>query len=612
MEAKVKIRAATTETTDQRSDLDLLAPPTTASLRWREIIDGDRIVAQYQVRGRSIAIRGSEPEWSELVRAIGWPVLMERRQATITVPLVLLGRALEIIGHGALETMRRERPNWREFSTIDRAVHEKRRVLSDLLGRASSARNPEEVARGADPQGELFVAGKTLPLPTVPTDHPYHQLRPYQQAGVQLLMGSGLRFALGDDMGLGKTPQTWVSLDLTPDAKKILIVCPKVVARNWMIEGETWAPSITCDVVSTGAKVKAWCEKHRAPSERREALVITWGLLEPCLEALASVSWTSVAADEEHQAKEVTSARSRALLASTYGALHRIGITGTPMLNRPVELFALLHFVDPIAFPRFVTFAERYGAPKDITLGNGQMVREYRGASHEDELNLIVRPYLIRRTKEEVLPDLPPQIEQIIHIECPKSLKDACDEALRGIREMEENALGTFTKLRQQVGLAKVDTAVDWLIEMHARGESVVVFVAHHPVREAIELALDNQSIAYRHIIGETSQKQRQTNKDDFQAGKYPILIGSEAMRDGVTLTRAAHSLHVERWFTPAGEDQAKSRIHRFGQLRTAIHVLLHLDGSLDDWLVDDLLATKDKRITRLHDRSDLDTGDGA
>jgi len=604
----MKIRIHTTPASDLRSVVDPDPREGDPSPRWREVHEGERIVAQIQPRGRTLAVRGSEPEWSQIVRAIGWPIQTERRQPTITIPLPLMGTGLDRIGHGALEAMRIEKPGWRDWIIADQEVHERRKRREGQLARISRARDPNEIRLGSeDLQGELFKTGSS-PFPTleVPEDHPYHQLRPYQQAGVQLLLGAEMRFVLGDDMGLGKTPTSLVSLDLHPLANRILIVCPKIVARNWAVEAKIWAPHLTVEVAQNGTKVKKWCRARRGPGTKREALVVTWGLLEPCLEDLAAVPWTSIAADEEHQAKEIGSSRTRALLAIGYGVPHRIGVTGTPMMNRPTELFALLHFVDPIAFPQFIPFAERYGAPRDVRVGGGRTIREYRGASHEDELNQIVRPYLIRRTKEEVLHDLPPQIEKTIHIECPKAIIEECAAVLRAIRTAEDDALPRFTKLRQAVGLAKTETAVAWLLEMHAQGEPAIVFLAHHPVREAIEEGLTKAKIAWKHIIGDTSQKQRQTIKEEFQRGEIPVLLGTDAMRDGITLTRAAYSLHVERWYTPAGEDQAKSRIHRFGQQREAVHTFLHLDDSFDDWFVE-LLATKDERIRKLHDRSDLE-----
>jgi len=566
--------------------------------RWREFRDGERIVAQIQLRGRTIAVRGSDPEWSTLVRDLGWPVKSEHNQATVVVPLPLLGSVLTTIGRGSLEEMRTEKPGWRELSAIDRQVHEERKKLEVELGKVSTAKAPDELV---PEQRDLFRAPQ-IRMPEVPTGHPFHQLRPYQQAGVALMISGKMRFILGDDPGLGKTPQSLTALQLS-DADRVLVVCPKVVARNWLIEAQTWAPSFEVVVAGAGAKIEAWCRRERDTGGRK-MLVVTWGLLEGSLEELAAFPWSSVVADEEHQAKEISAGRTRALLAISYGARHRIGVTGTPMLNRPAELFPLLHFVDPIAFPRFTPFGERYGGPRDTRIGGGRTKREYRGASHEIELNRLVRPFLIRRTKTDVLHDLPPRIEKIVHVDCDKRLADRCDAVRIAIRIAggDGQALGELVKLRQEVGLAKVEATVEMLVELVAADERVIVFVSHHPVREAIEAALDARGIGHAKIIGETSGKQRQVIKESFQRGEIPVLIGSTAMQEGVTLTRAAVSLHPERWYTPAGEDQAMSRIHRFGQTRETLHVFFHLDGSLDDWFVD-LLETKGDRIRKLFAR---------
>jgi SNF2 family DNA or RNA helicase len=390
-----------------------------------------------------------------------------------------------------------------------------------------------------------------------------------------------------------------------------LIVCPTSVAINWSREAEIWAPSIPLLVAPSKAKVRKQLDVL-AGMEGRAGLVVSWGMLRLVQDELLAAGFDSVVCDEAHNMKEPTSQRSRAVVTLAYHCEHRLALTGTSVRNRPRELWMLLHFVDPLRFPLFVPFGERYCGARNKRIAGGRTVRTYDGKSRQKELNALSRAYLIRREKTQVLTQLPPKRWQTLKLAAPpkfmramkKVLADLQDET--GALDDRSKALGMLQGMRKDIGLAKVDAAIEQIDTMLADDEPVVLFLYHSDVRKRIEEELDKRKIAYGTIVGGVSMKRRQQIVDDFQSGKLDVLIGSEACKEGITLTRSRITLHVEYWWTPGDQAQAEDRVARRGQTRATLHVYLHLEGSLDDHVAR-ILTAKQATIDRLMDRSSIE-----
>ena len=434
-------------------------------------------------------------------------------------------------------------------------------------------------------------------------------LFPYQQAGVQWLEKAFGRAILGDEMGLGKTPQALAFLERS-SLRRVLVVAPKSVLINWTREGAVWAPGWTFAVASTGAQVRRCVEK----TPERGVVVVTWGLLHRNLDSLLSAGFDGLIADEAHMAKNPMAKRTVALMDLAFQSRCVLLLTGTPVRNRPRELWPLLHMIDPATWKSFLPYGERFCGARDVRLRD-RVVRTYDGCTKGklEELNVLTRPYMLRRCKDQVLTQLPPKRIQTLPITAPAALTRAYRVALDQLRAemiggVSPCALGLLATLRRECGLEKVDAAVEWLTNLHASGEQCVVFVYHREVRALLEKALYKVGIRHGSIVGDTPAQTRQQITDDFQDGKLDVVIGSEACKEGVTLTRACHVLFLEYWWTPGDLSQAEDRVHRYTQERPVVVTYLHLAGassarSLDDHVVG-LLTDKSAVISRINDRS--------
>ena len=442
-----------------------------------------------------------------------------------------------------------------------------------------------------------------------PEDPRYEGLYDFQNAGVSWLTKAGFRGILGDDMGLGKTVQALVVSAKVPGMRRLLIVGTSSTLRNWGREAAKWVPGISVRTCTTSAKTPKLVEQTLA-DPGQAALVLTWGLLASVQDDLARVPWDVVVADEAHYLKDPNSQRSRALLPLLLRAPSRILMTGTDMPNRTRELFPLLHAVDPVAWPSFIPFGEEYCGPRMTKIFGGGTIRTYDDSSHRQDLARKIRPYRIRRLKKDVLEALPEKILQTLPVDAPpallKAYADWCLQIKLSSGQPSGEVLSGLSRLRLQTGLAKVEPAAEWISNAVSPTNPVVAFVALRQVHTELKARLEAEGHRVASIVGETPINRRQAIVDDFQAGRIDVLLGSTAMKEGVTLTRACTSIFVERWWTPGDESQAEDRTYRIGQDRGVLVVRMHLTGSTDDHVVS-LMDRKASAIDALSGQGFID-----
>ena len=445
----------------------------------------------------------------------------------------------------------------------------------------------EEAARRARPSDPLQrVATDGLSAPE-DLEHPWHRLYPYQRLGVQWAVAVGGRGIIGDDMGLGKTPQAWMVLERDTAARRALIVCPGSVLVNWTREGARWAPTWTSSVAWSSRDLE---KVALAPYPDRHATVVSWGLLSrpSAFAALRRMGFDAVIVDEAHYAKNAEAARTRSVLELIHDARIRLPLSGTPIKSRPAEFWTLLHAVDPIRFHSFLPWGETFCGAKDRRIG-ARVVRVYAGSARLPQLARLTTPYVLRREKAEVLTELPPKTRQTLPLRASRELVAETVDLLRQLRDQaragEENprALGAIGRLRQKIGLSKVDAAVEWATDAHASGEPSVLFVYHQEVANQLVLGLRKAGLRVGVILGSTAAKERQPIVDAFQAGELDALVGSESIKEGISLVRSALSCQVEYWWTPGDMEQAEDRLWRNKQTRPVTNVYLHAEGTLDD-----------------------------
>ena len=432
-------------------------------------------------------------------------------------------------------------------------------------------------------------------------------LMPFQRDGVGWLLAAQGVGLVADDMGLGKTAQAlaWMR---HAGVRRTVVVAPASVALNWCREAARFHPEVTAVPLLKQVDMDRFAQ---APPSEPWMAVLTWDGLRRMWGSLASMEQPpeAIVADEAHYAKSLEAQRTRALLWLGSMVKHRVLLSGTPMRNRPRELFPLLHLLDPAQFPCFVPYGERYCGPKLQRFGM-RYVRTYDGATNPEELNMLLRPHMIRRMKSEVLTQLPPKQVQRLPLPVDGGIQRRMKAAMQVLRteqhEGGNRGLGMVTQLRQEVGMAKVDAALEWLESLRVAEEPAVLFCHHLAVLDALTTACRGKGWRHAVIAGDTPLKARQQAVADFQSGEVDVLLATEAAREGITLTRSAYLAFVEYFWVPGDMQQAADRVWRISQEREVFITVLHLEGSLDDHVAK-VIERKTKVIETVQDNRSVE-----
>jgi hypothetical protein len=422
------------------------------------------------------------------------------------------------------------------------------------------------------------------------------QLRDYQLEGFRWLArlahwGAGA--CLADDMGLGKTIQALALILTRAPAGPTLVLAPTSVCTNWLEESARFAPTL---------------KAHRfGPGDRQEMLdragpfdliICSYGLLQTESARLATVSWTSVVADEAQAFKNVQTKRSKAVMALR--ADFRMIATGTPIENHLGELWNLFQFINPGLLGSLDRFNQRFAAP----------IEQQGDRAARKRLQQLIRPFILRRLKSDVLTELPPRTEITLHVEL--SVEEmALYEAMRqqALEKIHEGSLppgqrrvrilAEIMRLRRAccnprlvmsespIESAKLRTfaaIVEELRENHHKALVFSQFVGHLAL---IREHLDDRGIRYQYLDGATPSEQRAAAVDAFQAGEGELfLISLKAGGSGLNLTAADYVIHMDPWWNPAVEDQASDRAHRIGQQRPVTIYRLVARNTIEDKIV--------------------------
>jgi hypothetical protein len=421
-------------------------------------------------------------------------------------------------------------------------------------------------------------------------------LRPYQRRGVAWLAAMcdlGLGGCLADDMGLGKTIQV-IALHLhrrEADAGPTLVVCPTSLLGTWERELHRFAPSLPVRRYHGG-------DRHLDDVAPDEVVLVTYGVVRRDRPELAGIQWGLVVADEAQHAKNPLSRTARELRELPSSA--RVALTGTPVENRLSELWSILDWTTPGLLGTLDGFRQRVAVP----------VERYRDPGATASFAKMVRPFLLRRRKSDpgIAPELPPKTEtdRIVGLTAEQATlyEAVVRETMAEIREAAGIARSglvfqLLTALKQicnhpahylkQAGpmpgrsgkLAAFDELVDVIVD---GGESVLVFTQYTEMATLLEKHLASRGIGSLFLHGGVPVRRREAMVADFQAGKVPVfLLSLKAGGTGLTLTRATHVLHYDRWWNPAVEDQATDRAYRIGQDRPVqVHRLI-AEGTVED-----------------------------
>ncbi len=427
------------------------------------------------------------------------------------------------------------------------------------------------------------------------------ELRPYQADGVawlQFLRGAGLAGVLADDMGLGKTVQTLAHLAIDHAAGRLdrpaLLVCPTSLIPNWLREAERFAPQLR--VLSLHGK-----ERRQRFSEiaGQDLVLSTYPLLARDQAVLTAQPWHAVILDEAQAIRNPKAETSR--IAGRLQAGQRLCLTGTPLQNHLGELWALFDFLAPGFLGAESSFRKLYRTP----------IEKHGDTQRQAALRRRVRPFLLRRSKEEVVRELPSKTEIVEPVEMEAAQRAIYEGirlamyakvkaaiASRGLARSGIVILDALLKLRQaccdprlvkvaaaqkaKAGSAKLDRLMELLEVLTGEGRRVLVFSQFTSMLALIEARLGAAEIAYLLLTGDTQD--RETPVRRFQAGEVAVfLISLKAGGVGLNLTAADTVIHYDPWWNPAAEDQATDRAHRIGQDKPVfVHRLVTL-GSIEE-----------------------------
>ena len=452
---------------------------------------------------------------------------------------------------------------------------------------------------------------------------------PFQKAGIAYAVSRPITL-IADQMGLGKTIQTIGVINYDPTIKKVLVICPASLKINWGRELMKW---IANKKLSGG-----FVYGNDFPDT--DIVIINYDIVNKWRWKIDSIHWDLVIGDEIHYCKNTTSQRSRAVLGwiSQSGktsrppiiADRRIYLTGTPILNRPIELWPLIRIADPEGLgSSFWGFAKTYCKAWEAPWG-----WDFSGCAVEKMSDLQQRlraKFMIRRLKSEVLKDLPTKRRQIIpipggdriaavqqellfynqnnlelHIEEMELSRAIAEqeqvfadqqsykEATLGLRTANKARFDKMASLRHATAIAKLPYVISYIVDMMEQEEKIVVFCHHRDLVEGLRKRFEGCCVV---MHGGMKMPERQQAVDRFQnEDGVKLIIGTiGTMGEGWTLTRAAYVLFAELDWVPGKLNQCEDRLHRIGQQESVLIHHLVFDGSLDANMAKMLVEKQEK-----------------
>jgi SNF2-related domain/Helicase conserved C-terminal domain len=430
------------------------------------------------------------------------------------------------------------------------------------------------------------------------------QIRPYQAQGIawlQLLAANQLGGVLADDMGLGKTLQTLAHILLEKESGRmtlpVLVVCPTSVIPNWISEVGKMAPSLRVLPLHGAQRSDRFNEINGA-----DIVVTSYPLVVRDAESLLPVNWHAVVLDEAQAIKNARTKLAQTVLGLKAG--HRICLTGTPIENHLGELWSQFNFLLPGVLSDQETFNRVFRKP----------IEEKGDEQRRCLLVARTKPFILRRMKEDVLPDLPEKTVVVKNIELLGDQRDLYEslrlsmheQVLKQIDEMglaksQIVILNALLKLRQvccdprlvkldaaeQVkGSAKFSFLMEMLDDFIKAGRRILLFSQFTSMLDLIAAQLDLTGIPYVQLRGDTDD--RATPVARFQSGAVPLfLLSLKAGGSGLNLTSADTVIHYDPWWNPAVEKQATDRAHRIGQDKPVFVYKLIAAGTIEQRMVE-------------------------
>lgn len=409
------------------------------------------------------------------------------------------------------------------------------------------------------------------------------KVQPYQHQieGAKFLLHNK-KGILADEMGLGKTLTAIIAAAHVSEKK--LIVCPASLKLNWAKEiRNAFYDTPKVSVLGTNN-----------PETDAEWYIVNYDILDRYVDTIKGLEPAVLVLDEAHYIKAVSnsgkpdSKRAELALEIAKDVPYVFLLTGTPITSRPKDLYNLLKAIEhPLGKIKFFDYGQRYCNGRQVKVGT-RYVWDFNGASNIKELHSFVKPYMLRRTKDEVL-DLPPKIRHFIPVEVDLTeYKQKLREYLANSNASRAEELVMLNAMKKILAEEKIPHTIEFAENLIEEEDAVVIFTNYKSVVEALAKKFKDNCVV---VDGDTPQNKRQEYVDAFQEGKVQVFIGNmQAAGVGLTLTRAKSMIINDYDWVPATHVQAEDRIHRISQDSKVNIYYLYADGAeIEEHLVDTL-----------------------
>ncbi|WP_031293495.1 DEAD/DEAH box helicase [Leptolyngbya sp. Heron Island J] len=467
-----------------------------------------------------------------------------------------------------------------------------------------------------------------------PVDNPdtfQGQLREYQKRGVswlQYLEQLGLNGCLADDMGLGKTVQVIARMvqEREPAPKKgrkkkttnavklppTLLIAPTSVVGNWLHEIHKFAPQIKATVHHGSNRAKD-AKTFKKACREHDILITSFALARKDAKLFNTIEWHRIVLDEAQNIKNPKAALTKAICK--FSAPHRLALTGTPIENRLLDLWSIFNFLNPGYLGNQAQFRKSFEVP----------IQKSNSLRQSATLKKLVEPFILRRVKtdQSIIKDLPDKVEQKLFCNLTKEQASLYEAVVKDVENQLEEAegiqrkgliLATLTKLKQvcnhprqflqddsdftAVRSHKLTRLTEMIEEARSERDSLLVFTQFTELGAALEKYVRHTFHCNTYYLhGGTSRKKRETMIAEFQDPETEpsvFILSLKAGGVGITLTKANHVFHFDRWWNPSVEDQATDRAFRIGQKKNVfVHKFVAI-GTLEE-RIDEMIEDKKK-----------------
>lgn len=458
------------------------------------------------------------------------------------------------------------------------------------------------------------------------------QLREYQKRGVswlQYMEQLGLNGCLADDMGLGKTVQVIARMvqEREPEPPKkgsrkastkemklppTLLIAPTSVVGNWLREIQKFAPHIQATVHHGGDRAKE-AKTFKKACREHDILITSFALARKDAKLFNSIEWHRIVLDEAQNIKNPKAALTKAICK--FSAPHRLALTGTPIENRLLDLWSIFNFLNPGYLGTQAQFRKSFEVP----------IQKSNDPHQSTTLKKLVEPFILRRVKTDksIIKDLPDKVEQKLFCNLTKEQASLYEAVVKDVENQLEEAegiqrkgliLATLTKLKQvcnhprqflqdeseftAVRSHKLTRLTEMVEEAMQERDSLLVFTQFNELGAALEKYIRQTLYCNTYYLhGGTSRKKRESMIAEFQNPETEpsvFVLSLKAGGVGITLTKANHVFHFDRWWNPSVEDQATDRAFRIGQKKNVfVHKFVAI-GTLEE-RIDEMIEDKKK-----------------